>query len=95
MLVRVPCPSTACRNGFERKDESHSILCETCSGDGTLLVSSERAEKYSAALDRLTVAIIKMDLNKLQASAHVKAQCADIQARSYLAERLRNINKEK
>ncbi len=90
MMQRIPCPSTACRNGMERIDEGHSILCETCGGDNTIMVSSERAEKYSAAIDRLTVAIIKQDLSRMRSPLHVQRQRQDLQTRSYLAERLRD-----
>ena len=94
-MKRIPCPSAVCRNGMERKDEEHSILCETCGGDGTILTTDDRAERYAKELDRLTVAIIKADLNKMVAPMHVRRQCQDIQSRSYLAAKLREIRKRK
>lgn len=88
-MKRIPCPSAACRNGMERVDETHSKLCDTCGGDGSILTTDDRAERYSKELDRLTVAIIKMDLQKLNTPLHVRRQSSDIQARAYLAEQLR------
>lgn len=91
----IPCPERSCRNGFERIDETHSKLCDCCGGSAAILVDSERAEKYSKELDRLTVAIIKMDLNKLHAPLHVRRQCSDIQARAYLATKLNDLKRRK
>ena len=94
-MKRVKCPSAVCWNGMERVDETHSKLCDTCQGDGTILTTDDRAERYSKELDRLTVAIIKMDLNKLKAPLYVRSQCDDIQKRAYLAEKLRNLKGRK
>lgn len=94
-MRRIPCPEQSCRNGFERIDETHSKLCSCCGGDGSILTTDDRAERYSKELDRLTVAIIKADLNKMVAPMHVRRQCQDIQSRSYLAAKLREIRKRK
>ncbi len=90
-MKRVICPETACRNGFVRVDETRSKLCDLCGGDGSILTTDERAEKYSKELDRLTVAIIKADLNKMNAPLHVRRQCQDLQMRGYLKEKLNSI----
>lgn len=95
MKVRIPCPEKSCRNGFERVDETHSKLCDCCGGDGSILTTDDRAERYAKELDRLTVAIIKMDLNKLKAPLYVRRQCQDIQTRAFLAEKLRDLKRRK